>query len=65
MKKLLIILSVVTVLCTSCGKTCRCYKYDGSIEEFDVNDLKKQERQCADLEQEDMGLTYSLCERVS
>lgn len=67
MKRPVILLFIVFAAFSlvSCGKTCRCYKYDGSIEEFDVDDLKKQERQCADLEQEDMGLTYSLCERVS
>ena len=67
MKRLFTLSSIALVACLflSCGKTCRCYKYDGSIDEYDVDDLKKQERTCSDLEKEDMGLTYSLCERVS
>ncbi|MBP5189493.1 MAG: hypothetical protein J6031_01090 [Bacteroidales bacterium] len=55
---------LVTLLATSCGKTCRCYRYDGNVDEFDMNELKENKETCEGKELINFGLTYSLCERV-
>ncbi|MBQ3950305.1 MAG: hypothetical protein II661_07525 [Bacteroidales bacterium] len=64
MKKLLIIFSVVAVLCTSCNKTCRCYRYDGNVDEFDEQELEELGTSCQAKEEINFHLTYSLCEKV-
>lgn len=52
------------LLLMSCGKTCRCYRYDGNYEEFDVDELKEQNKSCSSLEDVNYGMLYSLCEKV-
>ncbi len=52
------------LLFASCGKTCRCYRYDGGVDEFDIDELDSQGKGCADMEQENSGRKYSYCERV-
>lgn len=52
------------ILCSSCRKTCRCYRYDGAIEEFDREELKANETTCDALENDGLGLVYSICEYV-
>lgn len=64
MKKLTILIAVLLLLCTSCRKTCRCYRFDGDVDEFDMEDLNAEGRTCESMENFDLGLTYSLCERV-
>ena len=65
MKRLLVVSSLVALLCVSCGKTCRCYRYDGNVDEFDTEELNDLNTSCESLENQNYGLTYSLCERVS
>lgn len=65
MKKCLIVIGVLALLCcTSCKKTCRCYRYDGSGAEFSKEELDEMGYSCTGLEQINMGLTYSICEWV-
>ena len=64
-KRILILVSLFSVICISCGKTCRCYRYDGNVDEFDMEDLNTQGISCEGMEETDFGLRYSLCERVS
>ena len=51
----------IVLLFVSCGKTCRCIRYDGVVDEFDIDELDVS---CESLENQDYGTTYSLCERV-
>lgn len=52
------------LLASSCGKTCRCYAYDGSVDEFDISELEANDEVCEDKENINFGLKYSICERV-
>ena len=61
MKRLLLAAALLAILCVSCRKVCRCYRYDGDIDEFDIDELDVS---CESLEDQDFGTTYSLCERV-
>ena len=63
-KTLYTIIAIALFLLSSCGKTCRCYRYDGNVEEFDVAQLEKEDKTCTGLVNVDFGLTYSLCEKV-
>lgn len=68
MKKKYFYLFVIAFLAvlsfSSCMKTCRCYAYNGSVDEFDVDELSEQGYSCVQMENFDFGLKYSLCERV-
>lgn len=64
-KKIYMLIIAVALLAMSCGKTCRCYRYDGNVDEFDMSQLEEEETSCAELELIDFGLTYSLCEKVA
>lgn len=66
LKKALILLSVVgSMSCASCERICRCYKYNGVVEEFSKEELDEKGYSCVELEKNfNQGLTYSLCERV-
>lgn len=64
-KRLLISFSLVALLFVSCGKTCRCYRYDGNVDEFDVEELEANGTTCQLMEETDFGLRYSLCEKVT
>ena len=65
LKKIILSLSAVALLLVSCGKTCRCYRYDGNVDEFDMEEIKADSTTCAGKELIDFGLTYSLCETVA
>ena len=64
-KKVLLSLAVVVTLFVSCGKTCRCYRYDGNVDEFDMEEIEADSTTCAGKELINFGLTYSLCETVA
>lgn len=65
MKKLLIIVALLgTLCCTSCRKTCRCYGFDGSVDEYSREELSELGRTCSGMENINFGLTYSICEFV-
>lgn len=64
MKRLLLCALLVMLLCASCRKTCRCYRYDGNTDEFDVAELDELNTSCSEMEELNYGLTYSLCELV-
>ena len=64
MKKVAISLAIFSLLLVSCKKTCRCYRYDGNVDEFSLDDLSAQDKSCSDLESTNMGMLYSLCEKV-
>ena len=63
-KRLLAILFAVSLLAVSCKKTCRCYRYDGNVEEYSEEYLEQNNTTCAALEDIDFGLVNSLCEKV-
>ena len=63
-KRLLLSMAIVALLFASCGKTCRCYRYDGNVDEFDMSELDANDETCEGKELINHGLTYSLCERV-
>ena len=65
LKKIILSISAVALLLVSCGKTCRCYRYDGNVDEFDMEEIKADSTTCAGKELIDFGLTYSLCETVT
>lgn len=64
MKKVLIIIVLAAFVFTACGKTCRCYRRDGNVDEFDMSELEEEGFTCSEMEYINYGLTYSLCERV-
>ncbi len=64
MKRLLLIAVLVLLVATSCNKTCRCYRYDGNVDEFSSEELKEQNTSCASMEDINRHLTYSLCENT-
>lgn len=61
---LLMLLLSVTVSVASCNKTCRCYRYDGDVEEFSMEELQADSVSCVGMETVNFGLTYALCEKV-
>jgi len=63
-KKSAFFLLLSTLLFVSCGKTCRCYRYDGNVDEFEMSELTEKDMSCDGMEDYNFGLTYSLCERV-
>ena len=65
LKKSIPAFALVAVLLASCGKTCRCYRYDGNVDEFSMAEIDADSTTCVGKEQIDFGLTYSLCETVS
>lgn len=64
MKKLAAVVIVSTLLLASCAKKCRCYRYDGNVDEFTPEELEKYDRSCTGMEQFDLGEVYSICEKV-
>lgn len=66
MKRIALILGIVAIAISfaSCGKHCRCYRYDGNVDEFSIEELKEKGTSCEMLEEVDYGTKYSLCERV-
>ena len=64
-RRLLLLLAVLsTMVLTSCEKTCRCYRYDGDVDEFTKEELQQRDKSCTDMESSYMGNRYSLCENV-
>lgn len=59
-----LLLVLATLLMASCSKKCRCYRYDGNVDEFTTEELAKYDRTCTGMEQFDFGEVYSICERV-
>ena len=64
MKRLLFFSIMVLLLFASCRKTCRCYRYDGNTDEYNVDELTENHTSCSEMEELNYGLTYSLCELV-
>lgn len=67
MKKKIFVIALFALVAfsfSSCRKTCRCWTYYGTVDEFDVNELKEQGTSCLQMENFDFGLKYSLCEKV-
>lgn len=62
--KIILLTAIVMVMCGSCKKTCRCYRYDGNVDEFERDYLDERNTSCTYMEQTNFGLTYSLCEYV-
>ena len=48
-KKIYMLIIAAALLAMSCGKTCRCYRYDGNVDEFDMSQLEEEETSCANL----------------
>ncbi len=63
-KKIYILIIVAMLFVVSCGKTCRCYRYDGDADEFDIAQLEEEGKTCVQMEQVDFGTTYSECSKV-
>ena len=49
---------------SSCRKTCRCIGYNGSVDEFDIEELDEQGVTCEDKELVNFGRRYTYCKRV-
>lgn len=64
-RKMFLCVLTIVLLFVSCGKTCRCYRYDGNVDEFDVDELKEQNKSCSSLEELNYGMIYSLCEKTA
>ena len=64
-KRLFFLCVLLLLVAASCGRTCRCYRYDGNVDEFDMDELSDRGTSCAAMEEMNYGLLYSLCERVS
>ena len=65
MKKIAIpLLLIAILLMASCGKKCRCYRYDGNVDEFTPEELSNYDRTCTGMEQFDFGEVYSICEKT-
>lgn len=63
LKLAMVAVAVALFLC-SCGKTCRCYRYDGNVDEYTLDELDEMNTNCTLMEDRDFGLVYSLCETV-
>jgi len=63
-KRMILVLAAAALFFASCGKTCRCYRYDGNVDEFDMEEIKADSTTCIGKENINFGLTYSLCETV-
>lgn len=64
MKKKIILLFVLGLLTVSCSKKCRCYRYDGNVDEFTDEELDKLDYSCTSMTQFDLGQRYSICEKA-
>ncbi len=62
--KYCIAISIIALFFASCNKKCRCYRRDGDVVEFTMEELDERNTTCALMENENFGLTYSLCEHV-
>ena len=61
---LLLTLLVGVFTLSSCEMTCRCYHYNGTIDEYTAEELKELDYTCGQMKDIDLGLRYSLCEKV-
>lgn len=65
MKKALFVIALMALMLASCGKTCRCYRYDGAVDEYSMEEIDEQGySSCESLEAFNEGVVYSLCELV-
>lgn len=64
MKKVVIVAFAVVLLLASCSKKCRCYRYDGNVDEFTPEELDEKDFTCEGMEQFDFGQVYSICEKA-
>lgn len=66
MKKTILLLASILFALTlaSCEMKCRCYRYNGEILEFTPDELDAMGYTCTEMEDFDLGFTYSLCEKV-
>lgn len=64
MKKVVIVAFAVVLLLASCSKKCRCYRYDGNVDEFTPEELDAKDFTCEGMEQFDFGQVYSICEKA-
>lgn len=64
LRRLIPFFIVGILLLSGCKKTCRCYRYDGNVEEFSDDDLDSRNMSCAEMETFNLGNVYSLCEKV-
>ena len=58
------LLAAILLMMASCTKKCRCYRYDGNVDEFTQEELNERDKSCTDMEEIDFGLVYSLCEKT-
>lgn len=64
MKRLLFFFIAALLLFASCNKKCRCYRYDGNVDYFTDEELENYDRDCAGMEQFNLGQVYSICEKA-
>lgn len=60
--KILLCAALLVLTATACHKSCTCYGYNGSVDEYTQVELDSLGYACTSLEDIDHGLTYSLCE---
>lgn len=65
LRSALLIVLLFSLFLTGCKKTCRCYRYDGNVDEFSEEELKDRGTACEELENYNNGTVYSLCEKVA
>lgn len=65
MKKIILLVSALVLLFGSCSKKCRCYRYDGNVDEFTPEELNERDFTCEGMEQFDLGQVYSICEKAA
>lgn len=65
MKRVLLLGILLLILMGSCRRTCRCYRYDGNVDEFEQEDFEEYGYStCSGMEYVNYGLTYLICEWV-
>ena len=67
MRKISSIIAILALLvfAASCDKKCRCYRYDGDVDEFTDEELEKLDYSCTGMEEFDLGVVYSICEETA
>ena len=63
--RIVFLLCLMLLLFVGCKKKCRCYRYDGNVEEFTKEELDDRGTTCSGMEDFHDGNVYSLCEKIT
>ena len=66
MKRTFFVLACIGMMVAfvGCKRNCRCYRYDGSAVVYSEEELDALGKSCSQMEDSDMGLVNSLCEKI-